>query len=93
MTTNLNQHMGRFFPMRILLTSHISYLTTYPYSLSNSASNEYKLDGIWTTFLFGDEVVQVMMWQVEVANHVGPTRLNMGLFSPKTGPTKSLNTC
>jgi hypothetical protein len=85
--------MGHFLPMRILLTPHISYLTTYSYSLSNSASNEYKLDGIWTTLLFGDEVAQVMMWQGEVVTHVGPTRLNLGLFPPKTGPTKSPNTC
>jgi hypothetical protein len=54
---------------------------------------EYKLDGIWTTLLFGDEVAQVMMWQGEVATHVGPTLLNLGPFHPKNGPTKSPNTC
>jgi hypothetical protein len=41
----------------------------------------------------GDEVAHVMMWQGEVATHVGPTRLNLGLFPPKTGPTKAPNTC
>jgi hypothetical protein len=68
-------------PMRILLTPHISYLTAYSYSLSNSASNEYKLDGIWTTFFLDNEVAQVMMWQGEVETHVRPTRLNLGPFS------------
>jgi hypothetical protein len=80
--------MGHFLPMRILLTPHISYLTAYSYSLSNSSS-----DGIWTTLLFDDEVAQVMMWQGEVATHVGPTRLNLSIFPPKTKATKSPNTC
>jgi hypothetical protein len=79
--------------MRILLTPHINYLTANSYSLSNSASNEYKLDGIWTTLLFVDEVAQVMMSQGDVATHVGLTHLNMGPFPPKIGPTKSPNTC
>jgi hypothetical protein len=73
--------MGHFLPMRILLTPHISYLTAYSYSLSNSSSNEYKLDGIWTTCVLDDEVAQVMTWQGEVATHVGPTCLNLGHFS------------
>ena len=79
--------------MRTLLTPHISYLTTYSYSLSNSSSNEYKIDGIWTTCFFGDEVVQGMTWEGKVATHVGHTRLNMGTFLPKNGLTKVPNTC
>jgi hypothetical protein len=41
----------------------------------------------------GDEVAQVTTLQGEVGTHVGPTRLNLGTFPPKTGPTKVPNTC
>jgi hypothetical protein len=47
------QHYGTLLVHDDLIDPHIIYLTTYSHSLSNSSSNEYKLDGIWTTLLFG----------------------------------------
>jgi hypothetical protein len=41
---------------------------------------------------FSDEVAQVMMWQDEVATHVGPTLIKLGKFPPKVGPISSPNT-
>lgn len=46
------QYFGTLLTHDDIIAPHISYLTTYSYSLSISASDEYKLEVIWTSLFF-----------------------------------------